>query len=797
MKTCRYSSKGRCTSRVTFLGILVIGAALRLATLNYNDLWHDEFLTIFATRMELSDFLAVSKFYTAPPLYYLLLEGWLNLTGDLFHPRMFTVLWALVGIYFTYLLGRRLFNRNVGLLAALFIALAPYHLRYSQEIRMYIMQTAILTAETLVLIAALRKKEYRYWLAYGVMIAVSLSLKYQSVFYCVAEWSFAAAYALIMRDRRLRTGVLLTALVLVIFLSPVIWLGVQQLVLAEMELDWVAAIAPSDLPRCFFITFIYYLIAFDEAWWMWVLSSIGAALILYGNIRYPRPLKHPPYAFPLLGVLAVGTPLFMFLVSLTGFRIFFLTRYVLIALPPFFILSAALIFRIREKTLRIGLISGMCFVLFMCSLVQSLTHYNPDWRKLTRLIDKVVGEDDLLLANHAAWMSGYYYYSEVNHPVKNFAWEIVKPDFYPEEFYLFQANGVGEIEYMGYPAYLTTMLEDYGDVKILHRDNYYTFSYHSNVDFKEFRDYALGQLEWKEELETRKDFVYRLFAENKRLDNDYRFTPAEYSDNIWAYRYFKKPEIRFTVHNDLEPGYYQVSLRGSTDRGPRMPERDVTITVDDCTEFTAFYDLHRFWYYNVPFQLHNQRDSLTIDVHCHLMVPANYYDTTDDRTLGLRFWWLLVRKVDLDTYREEPGWSYFYDIGVPNEDGVCIGNGIYPFIEEDLGQKYRWTNGHGEFFVIIDEEDYPKLEELVFSLRQNHPDPEYNPEAQVIINGKNATNVTIGKGFEEFKLHHPEQWLHPGINTIQLISPFWVPSQVLGVDDDRELGLQVNYIGLR
>ncbi|MCX7765229.1 MAG: glycosyltransferase family 39 protein [Candidatus Sumerlaeia bacterium] len=270
----------KCYSNKILLLIIILSAVLRLATLDFNDLWHDEYLSIFASRMEVKDLIKTLQIYTAPPLFYILLKAWFALTDGLFHPRMFTVLWAIAGVYLTYLLGRRLMGREVGLIAALLLAIAPYHIRYSQELRMYIMQTTLLTAETLALLSALRKGKPARWLLYGFLIALNLALKYQSVFYCFVEWVFIFVYAVVSRNRNLLRGLLIATLLGEIVMSPIIWLGARQLAMADLGLGWVLPTHPTDFLRCFLITLIYYMMAFKESWWMWALSSTVALIIL-------------------------------------------------------------------------------------------------------------------------------------------------------------------------------------------------------------------------------------------------------------------------------------------------------------------------------------------------------------------------------------------------------------------------------------------------------------------------------------------------------------------------------------
>ncbi len=794
MADANYHNVSKYQARRLLLLILILGAVIRAVTLSANDLWYDEISTIFATRMPLDDLLDVSKFYTAPPVYYILLKGWFLLTNDLFHPRVFTFLWSLLGIYFTYLLGRRLLNREVGLIAALFIALAPYHVRYSQEVRMYVMQCTLLTAETLVLLAAVRKQTFFRWVSYGFLIALNLALKYQSIFYCFAELLFLVVYTWRAGRRSMVTKILLGIAFCTLLLSPVIWIGIQQLVLADFDMVWVPALQRFDIVRCFLITYLYYVIAFKEAWWMWVLSGFIGIIIIMGNLGQWKNQKEK-FALFLLLLLAIFPPLIMYVLSSAGFRIFFLVRYVIIALVPFIILIAAGVSRIRALMIKRVVFIILCALFMVTSLVQATKPWNPSWQALTKSIDAHVEKDDVFLANTPWGMSGYFYYSEEPQYPENFWLVFHDKERRPERFYLFQTNAVDQSG-LGFPGYLPLILPKFGKQTILYQDGSHTFSLHEDVDFEEFREYVTDNLDSRCDWGEREDFVFSIFADEKRLNHDNRFTTPDYNDELWAFRYFTRDVVSFQVRADLAPGYYQVRLRAHMYFGPRVPGRDVSIRVEDIASYTYNKENHLFWYYSLPFHLHKKRDSLNIEVECPLIRPADYNPLEDKRRLGLRFFWIALAKVDLDIYRndEDDRLYYAYKIGNLDEDGICCGNGIYAYREYDMGEWYRWTTGDAEFFLIVDNPDVGRINKLMLNLRQNHPDPEYIPEVKVLLNGEEIGLFEVGKAFENYVVSDIGGYIKPGINRLRLLCPTWRPSGVLDTTDNRDLGVQVSLI---
>jgi len=73
-----------------------------------------------------------------PPLYYTILHFWIWIFGDSeFAARVPSALFGSFSIIAIYAVGRFLFNKNVGLIAAFILATSVFHIRYSQEARAY------------------------------------------------------------------------------------------------------------------------------------------------------------------------------------------------------------------------------------------------------------------------------------------------------------------------------------------------------------------------------------------------------------------------------------------------------------------------------------------------------------------------------------------------------------------------------------------------------------------------------------------------------------------------------------
>lgn len=115
--------------------ILLLGLGLRLVNLNQS-LWLDEAVQAATSQMSLTGLFAELKGDFHPPLYHLFLWGWARVFGSgEISLRLPSVLFGVGAVWVVYKI-RRLFTPGVSL-ASLLLAIAPFHIYYSQEARLY------------------------------------------------------------------------------------------------------------------------------------------------------------------------------------------------------------------------------------------------------------------------------------------------------------------------------------------------------------------------------------------------------------------------------------------------------------------------------------------------------------------------------------------------------------------------------------------------------------------------------------------------------------------------------------
>ncbi|GIK38667.1 MAG: hypothetical protein BroJett011_25000 [Chloroflexota bacterium] len=150
---------------VSFLTLLAF--ALRVYGLGAPSLWYDELLELDVAQSPFWEIGPQLVRHAAMPLDYYLLYGWLLGGRQEAWVRFPALIFGVLAIPLTYKLAKSLFNKNVGSLAALFLAWSSLAVYYSQDVRPY----ALLVFWTLLsfwgLWRAYQTRRDRYW---GVVI---------------------------------------------------------------------------------------------------------------------------------------------------------------------------------------------------------------------------------------------------------------------------------------------------------------------------------------------------------------------------------------------------------------------------------------------------------------------------------------------------------------------------------------------------------------------------------------------------------------------------------------------------
>lgn len=177
--------------------LLLLGILLRLGRLTWQPLWADEGYSVYFATASVTRLLWLTANDIHPPLYYLLLHGWVTLWGT---PsplllRLFSVLLAVPVLFLAVALAQSLWGarRQPSLLLLVLLVFNPLYLYYSQEVRMYGLALTLSLATTLCcwrwVLAVNHGKSARLWLtAYVIAATAALYTLYYLAFLLLAQF---------------------------------------------------------------------------------------------------------------------------------------------------------------------------------------------------------------------------------------------------------------------------------------------------------------------------------------------------------------------------------------------------------------------------------------------------------------------------------------------------------------------------------------------------------------------------------------------------------------------------------
>lgn len=401
-------------TRSLSLLILFLAFGLRLHRLGAQSLWYDETVSVHLASKNLPDLVAHTAGDIHPPGYYVLLHLWLRLTGTspgLEFLAAFLSLWfGVVVVALSMAIARRLYDARAAALAGLLAAINPFHLWYSQEVRMYTFGAALGLVCLLALLHIFgdERSPRRWWLAYIAAATVGLYTLYY-IGFLLAAFNLWALWGLRHRVGRLALRPwLLAHLAVVMLYAP--WLPVL----------WHQATQPPVPPWRTFTPLTKVLM--ESAATLAVGQSLPLpaaalplvlALILYGlglmRLPYPRAA--------LLFLYSWGSLLLIFLFSYV--TPLYHVRYTFTYAPPFLIVVGAGLASVRPRLLSSGALLGF-FVAGAVSLRAfwySPVYVADDHRAAVQFLAERWRPGDVILVN-----AGYAYPALVTYWPEGIGW---------------------------------------------------------------------------------------------------------------------------------------------------------------------------------------------------------------------------------------------------------------------------------------------------------------------------------------------------------------------------------------
>jgi uncharacterized membrane protein len=390
------------------LAIVLIGLFLRLYHLGTQSIWFDEAVSVWASKLAVQQMVQATAADVHPPLYYFLLHYWVMIFGTSeFAVRLLSVLFGVLAIPMTYMVGRQLFNEEAGLLGALILAVSAFNVQYSQEARMYSLMVLLALLSAYFFIRLSRQSTLALSAGYVLSTTLLVYTHFYGFFVVIAQNIYVVTLLVLSKHRpyRLRHWVALQAIVFALF-AP--WGAVLINQISRREAQ-VSLVQPPTIA-----TIIDSFVSYAGGRLALLVLFLGLSVLslfvyqkVHGAMDWKAPLKAlesyswevriqdaAPVYFLVVWLITIN--LIPFIISRYSAPIYVL-RYTITASVALYLLVARGISNINHKYTKLAVI-GVIVLLSVPNLNANYSSISkPQAREATSLIDANAKSGDVVL----------------------------------------------------------------------------------------------------------------------------------------------------------------------------------------------------------------------------------------------------------------------------------------------------------------------------------------------------------------------------------------------------------------
>ena len=418
----KVASKRISKHGIALLTIFLLGALLRVYHLGAQSLWWDEAWSVWISELAVPQMVQATAQDVHPPLYYFILHYWMMIFGTSESAvRLLSALFGVLAIPMIYVVGRQLFNKDVGLIAALILALSSFNIWSSQEARMYSLMVLLTLLSMRFFLRFLQRSTLASSAGYVLFTTLLVYTHFYGLFVVLAQNIYVVAL-LVLSARgivRLRQWATLQVIVVALF-APFVLLLVGQASAIQANF-WQPLPTPSDLMLTFVVYGVGFCLQINPFYLTWktaavllsiifVLLSVSALLQftrLTGSFDWKAPLKAlKTYSWNVRAVNVVSVlflVVWLFALNVIPFAIsrvthpIYVDKYTISGSVALFLLVAAGIRNINWNYTRLGVIA-VIIVLSTASLqAYFASNAKGQARQATSLIDANAESGDVVL----------------------------------------------------------------------------------------------------------------------------------------------------------------------------------------------------------------------------------------------------------------------------------------------------------------------------------------------------------------------------------------------------------------
>ncbi|MCI0712378.1 MAG: glycosyltransferase family 39 protein [Chloroflexi bacterium] len=363
------------------VAILFLATATRFADIETRSLWEDEGWTLLlAEGPTLPDIVTRLANDQHPPLFFMIFHIWRDLTGSTeFAMRVLPAFTGVMAVAGVYQLGKSMFGRNAGLLAAFALAIADHHIDLSQDVRHYSQMATMIVLSSWFYFRLIQsdKPSWGTRMGYVLLSAAALYTHYLTGFVIIVQ-----------------------VIHMLLFVRPfqrLVWTGFHWAAACALFLPWLPTVLEQNSVR--WDTPLYYLNALanspqtvrmvrdavlgQQYAITLTLIALGLVYLVYAGDRVKinfRPLSPTVFAVIWLGGYVAFTFWYNDYLSDTRDRLFLTTRNFLVVTP-----AVAILVGHGLANMQLGLRTFLVGVLLVVGLTTTdVRQLKPPWREVTQ-----------------------------------------------------------------------------------------------------------------------------------------------------------------------------------------------------------------------------------------------------------------------------------------------------------------------------------------------------------------------------------------------------------------------------
>jgi hypothetical protein len=382
----------RQTWAFILVGLLAVG--LRLHHLGTESVWLDEATSIETAHDPLWKIPQDAAEDVHPPLYYLMLHGWVQAWGDSERAvRSLSVVYSLGTLVALVVFARRWLDDRTAVVVGLLSAVSPLEIAFAQEARMYALLTLLAVISTDAFLRLLSSGSKRAGVLYVVATAAMLYTHAYAAFVIAGQVVWFAGVLIATPDRRVWLwraflGLGLTAVAFLPWLSSLLAQvrGVEQAFWIPPNATIAGALAAQS----------------GSVILAWVLVPF----VLAALVRPPRGRRVAALLAAIV-LAVIGGP---WLLSRLSSPIF-LPKYTIACSPAFLLLAARGLAGVSQRTVRTALVVAVVGLTGLPLRTYFGAPHKDDWRRVATGVEAQARAGDLVIYSQPFGAAPFRYYA--------------------------------------------------------------------------------------------------------------------------------------------------------------------------------------------------------------------------------------------------------------------------------------------------------------------------------------------------------------------------------------------------